>query len=746
MPSHPSATCVSSPFRVRGLCLAMAAAGLATSLPALAQSSDAPNATPAAAASAPAAPAGSADAAALEKVVITSNKRAGTQREVAGTVSVLDGTDLERRGARDQEDTLKLAPGVQFNKGDVGSNTITIRGIGTSTTNEGSGAQQGPTGSYLEDVPLSSATGKGIVADPLTWDLDRVEVLRGPQGVLFGSGSLGGAVRYLYNKPRMNALEASVKGDYAKASGGDGKFSLYGMLNAPLVTDTLALRVVAFDRRDPGYIDNLGTGTKDANDLHQTGGRVLLTARASADLVATLALSTQKTEQGDTFSVSPDPDKLEHTAPNNSTRSVRGDFYSLTVDWNLGAHTLTSITGYWKNRTQTLIDDTELFASVGLPLPEVIRPSSGTSSATSQEFRLASNPGGALGYVVGMFYQRQKGDSAAKQIDPSGAFGLTDLVDLTSTAGGTEKAIFGDAEYQFGNGWSAGAGGRFYWTTTESQQHGTVFGAPADVVTPDGKDDGFTPKLTVKYRFDANNLWYALASKGYRYGGVNGSAPYKPFKSDSLWNYETGLRLAPSSDLQLDLTAFLQDWKDAQFTYFTMNGPLPESGIDNVGKARSIGLEAAMRWRLNAMFDFGASLAWINAETKVDTLVPVGAGSMVAPAGSRLPGTPKFQAALQGNARFEGPFESSGLANATYTYVGDRVMYLGGNKPADAYGTLDLGLSFFREAWTVAAGLANATDERGVMSITGAPAGVGSFAQYFVQRPRTLTVSLRYDY
>ncbi|MFN9101368.1 MAG: hypothetical protein ACK5WT_01400, partial [Betaproteobacteria bacterium] len=101
---------------------------------------------------------------------------------------------------------------------------------------------------------------------------------------------------------------------------------------------------------------------------------------------------------------------------------------------------------------------------------------------------------------------------------------------------------------------------------------------------------------------------------------------------------------------------------------------------------------------------------------------------------------------LQANARFAGPFDSQGRVNATYTHVGDRVMFLGGNKPADAYDTLDLGLQNTRGKITLAAGLANATNEKGVLSITGAPAGVGPFAQYFLQRPRTLTVSLRYDF
>lgn len=688
--------------------------------------------------------AGEADAS--ERVVVTASKRLEKQREVAGTVSVLQGGDLERRGARDQEDALKLTPGVQFNKGDVASNTITIRGIGTSTTNEGSGAQQGPTGQYLEDVPLASPQGKGTVYDPLTWDLDRVEVLRGPQGVLFGSGSLGGAVRYLFNKPDLRSFDASVKTEYAKVAQGAGAFSVYGMLNAPLQSDVVGLRVVAYDRTDPGYVDNLGTRRADANELRQRGGRVLLTARPAQGVSATLVASTQKTQQGDTFSVSPDPTRLEHRAPNDSRRESTTDFYSLTVDADLGGHTLTAITGHWRNKGQALIDDTELFGSIGVVVPQVYRPQTSSQRATSQEIRIASKPGGSFGYVAGVFYQTSKGSSVGQQIDPSGAFGVTTLVDLTTRGGGSEKAVFADGEFQLGGGWSVGAGGRYYRTSTDSTTTGTQFGAPSNVGPLVSDDSGFTPKLSAKYRF-GDSQWYAVAAKGYRYGGRNAPPTSDEYRSDSLWSYETGVRLSPSAGLQVDLSAFVLDWKDAQFTFFERIGNLPNSRIGNVGKARSTGLEAALRWRIDSVFDVAASMAYIDAVTKAPVTIPSGGPrSITVPEGARLPGTPRLQAALQANARFAGPFGSQGRANATVTHVGDRVMFLGGNKPADAFDTLDLGLQFARDSLTLAVGLANATNEKGVLSITGAPAGVGPFAQYFLQRPRTMTVSLRYDY
>jgi outer membrane receptor protein involved in Fe transport len=682
----------------------------------------------------------------VETIVVTANKRVESQREVAGTVTVLNGGDLERRGARDQEDTLKLAPGLQFNKGDIASNTITIRGIGTSTTNEGSGAQQGPTGQYLEDVPLAAAQGKGVVLDTLTWDLDRIEVLRGPQGVLFGSGSLGGAVRYLFNKPRLNTFEASLKTEYAKAKDGDNKVSIYSTLNAPLSENVAALRVVAFDRKDPGYIDNLGTKKADANDVHQTGGRLLLTVKPITGFTATLVLSSQKTEQGDTFSVSPSATALVHTAPNNSARSSQTDFNSLTLDADLGGHTLTSITGYVKNKSSALIDDTELFASIGLALPQVYRPSTGSGTAKSQELRIASNPSSPISYVVGLFYQTSDASGNGKQIDPSRAFGIATLVDLTSSGGGTEKAIFADTEYAFGGGWSGGLGARYYRTTTTSASTGTVFGGPSSFGPLNSSDSGVTPKATIKYKF-GESLWYALVSKGYRYGGVNSTAPFTKYKSDSLWNYETGVRLSPTAGLQLDLTAFVLDWKDAQFTYFGVVNGLPGSSIGNVGKARSSGVEFGLRYKVGSNFDINASVASINAKTKVSVLIPSGGPtSITAPSGSRLPGTPDLQTALQANLKFSGPFDSLARANLTYTHVGDRVMFLGGNKPVAGFDSVDLGLNFTRANWTLATGVSNVTNQKGILSITGAPAGVGTFAQYFLQRPRTITASLRYDY
>jgi iron complex outermembrane recepter protein len=735
LPLNPS----SMPFRPHALALAVACA---LTPAAWAQSSAGPSTAPA------------ADE--TQTIVITAGKRPEKQREVAGTVSVVQGADLERRGAKDQEDIFKLTPGVQFTKGDPSTAAVTIRGLGSSGCSICGGLVQSPTGFYLEDVPLTDPFGSLMVVDIAPFDLERIEVLRGPQGALYGSASLGGAVRYLLAKPNAKGMDASVMGSLSSVSGGAAGYGLNAMVNAPLGS-TAALRVVAFDRKDGGYVDNLGTGKKDANELRQRGGRVMLGLQPVKGLDVQLIAMTQTTDNDDGFAVSPDPRKLEQNTPSASPRKGQFDFYNLQLNYDLGGNMLTSNTGHYKKYVRTQYDSTRIYGNVGAafgqpPLPLITAPGATTQDSTSQELRLASKPGAALSYVVGAFWQRVTYDSAAQILAPGGqalwgAFGpvlLANDVVLNSTGSmsSTEKALFADGEYALGAGWSVGLGARAYRTQLNYKTAATFFGNPILNADQGSKESGTTPKASVKYKF-GDNLWYASASKGYRFGGVNAVAPFKPYSSDSLWSYETGLRLTPSRDLQIDLSVFTMDWSKAQVSAYDTSGAVPVAITANVGKARNNGLEAALQYRISREFNVNAALAYIDAKTAAD--FPSGAipGSVI-PSGSRLPSTPKLQAALQGNYSFAGPLGTQGRFNATYSYTGDRVLDIDGFNKTPSYDAIDLGLSFARENWTLAATLANAADKRGVVGIIGGTPGL-PYVDSFVQRPRTLTVSLRWD-
>ena len=178
----------------------------------------------------------------LQPVIISSGKRLQKQRDVAGSVSALQGSALEAAGAHDQEDVFKMVPGVQLNKGDPNQSLPTIRGVGTVTNSAALSLQQSTTGVYIEDVPFTDPSAFIATADLSPFDLERVEILRGPHGALFGSASLGGAIRYLVNKPNLRSQEFSTMGSVGTVSNGGVDYSMYVMANLPLETDKSGVR------------------------------------------------------------------------------------------------------------------------------------------------------------------------------------------------------------------------------------------------------------------------------------------------------------------------------------------------------------------------------------------------------------------------------------------------------------------------------------------------------------------------
>ena len=270
------------------------------------------------------------------------------------------------RGARDEEDLFRLTPGVQFNKGQPNQALPSIRGIGTVGNSDLLGTQQATTGFYVEDVPFTDPFGFVGNADIAPFDLQRVELLRGPQGVLYGSASLGGAVNYVLNKPDLKGMHASLLGSMSNVSNGGSGHAVYAMLNAPVKTDVAGIRVVAFDRRDAGYLTNLGTGWAQANRLRQRGGRIVGVVQATAGLQLTGTVLTQRTENDDSFAVSPDPRQLTLNTPTASTRSNEFTLRKLQLDMALGGgRSLTSISAVLDKRAAYVTDATRGYRALG---------------------------------------------------------------------------------------------------------------------------------------------------------------------------------------------------------------------------------------------------------------------------------------------------------------------------------------------------------------------------------------------
>ena len=690
-------------------------------------------------------------------VTITANKRPQNSHDVAGNITSFSGAMLEEDGMKSAEDVFARAPGIQINKGDPDLSMPTIRGVATATNANTIGLQQSTTGVYIEDVPFTDPIAVNSTADLAPFDLQGIDILRGPQGALYGSSSLGGAVRYSLMKPDLKTFGATVLADVGAPTTGGVNHSEYGMLNVPLKTDVAGLRAVAYDRHDAGYIDNLGTGRNNANSLHQKGGRLLGTLKPDPSLKISGLYVYQDTSIADGFAVSPSSTSLTNSSPTPSTRNDSFSLAQLMLEKQLGGLTLTSSTSDVRKHVHTQSDGTRQWADIGtfadLPLlPEVEGPSFTSTRAFSEELRVAGTAGDSVSFVAGLFYQRYSATYDARLDAPGGAdlFGAdlvpNDVLYSEDDANRTqERAVFADVEVAITDKLSVDLGGRYYRNSQtaayDSHLLDALFGVlPTQVVS--NAQTGFTPKLNVKYKL-GDALWYATMSEGYRFGGVNPGTD-NVYKSDSLWNYETGVQYFPSRDLNLDVDYFRVNWRDAQLNALVGTGATAVNGILNVGKATIDGLELKLVWKPASAFTVQTSLAWLNPVTAVD--FTSSSGTLV-PSGSRLPGTARFQSSEQIDWRFDGPGDSNGRLALTHSYLGGRKSNLDRPGTLGAYQEFGLRASLAWSNYEVAAYANNIGDSRGSSGGSRVRTLGGDYYNvYYPIKPRVIGVSLRYDY
>jgi iron complex outermembrane recepter protein len=725
------------------------AASAAFSLPASAQADAAPAAAPVASGAAPSRPAAPDD---IQRVEVTAGKRKQLQSEVAGTVTAISGAKMEQLGTVDAEDLFKLSPGVQFSKDNADGAMISIRGIGTNTVSDNVVFGQSPTGLYIEDVPVTDPYVYISTPDVVPFDLERVEVLRGPQGALYGSASLGGAVRYLYAKPDLRQDAFSVLTGLSSVSHGGSGYNVDTMANLVLSHDVAGLRVVVAKRKDPGYIDNVKTGKNDINANVAESARVILALKPARDLDLTATYSVQQSKQGGDGGVSPSSDELTIAAPTDARILSKFSLTSVQANWEVAGLRLTSLSGYTtKVRNQDndlsylLVPDFTVYGGVNAPgVDRALNVERRDSHAFTQEIRLAPVTPGALSWLVGAFHQRAT-FFRSELVTLPGADDPENLPDdiyfQTARHGvATENSVFADLDWKVTPQWSLGAGARYFRTQVDFAR--SNFGAPYTEF--DSKESGTTPKFSTRYQFTPEVSAYATASRGYRYGGINtvGSLPYK---SDSLWNYETGLRMQPSREVSLDLSVFMLDWKNIQMSTTNTDGFVL---VTNAAKARSTGFEAALGWRPAQDFSLDASLALTAARLGAEF---VSASGRVVASGTELAGVAKVQSSLNATYRFTGPLQSSAAFSTVLQYVGKRQAQIDAGLELPAYTTADLRLALGWSNWELTGFVQNVADRRGQSSAqvnysSYQNPGAINFTEWYPIKPRTIGVSLRYDY
>ena len=706
-----------------------------------------------------------ADAKTLDTVIVTANKRVENIRTIPAAVSVVSAVELDNLHATQFTDYAAYIPGLQFTStGTPGKTQIALRGIAPISSGT-------TVGTYIDEIQVGSSSlyqaATNFQLDLLPYDISQVEVLRGPQGTLYGAGSMGGLVKYVTRKPDLSETEFNVGGGLSDVEGaGDRGWDMRFGANLPLATDKLGLRVSYAHNEYPGFIDNAVDGRKDINGGLQESFRAALLLQATDDVSVELTALGQRIDSDNNAYVALDP-VTQQPKFGDLTNSVWVDepfekkvgLLAATLNWNLGWADFTSASGYSTISTSQDTDSSTQYGAftrvLGLPAPGISGFDLGLSlKKFSQEFRLTSKPGTPFLWQVGAYYTKETAQQTQvltlRQANgtslpgPLAPFGTLAALGLPSTY--RENALFGNASYQITDRFNLGAGVRYASNDQEFAQQVTGGVLIPLGSTPGGSDENiFTWQISPKFQLSPDALLYARVATGYQPGGPNVVGPGVPPQVDSstLISYELGLKSEFADHrILLDVAAFAIEWEDIQVGAVTSGGL---GYLDNGGKARSQGVEVSTAFKPSDRLRIG--LIGTYTDATLDNAVP----SLSAAAGNRLPFIPEFAASVTADYFFPLGGTWNGHVGGGYRWVGDRESDTENatNTHLDSYGAVDLNADVSNERWTVRAYLKNATDERAYLSKANVDnlvmGGTDRIAAVPIQ-PRTFGVEVDYKF
>lgn len=640
-------------------------------------------------------------------IVVTAQKRLERAIDVPMSLTAVNTQELAQQNLVQLRDYFTRIPGLNLNGRNSGVTTLAIRGL---TTGYGSNPTVGVT---IDDVPYGSASSAGygdqLTADLDPSDLDRIEVLKGPQGTLYGASALGGLLKYVTTDPDTRGFSGRVQADASTVAHGEEGFAVRGAVNIPIVADKLAMRVSGFYRKDPGYIDNVLTGERNTNDGHAEGGRVSVLWKPSADIQVKLNALLQNTRGNDSGTVDTDFDlnpifgEYEHSrikGADSYTGKVR--FYSGTVTADLGAATLTSLTGYTVNDYSGYTDVTFTFQRFAAnPAAGISFENRFRTKRFSQEVRLASDGKQSIDWLIGGFFtsERTLGLQTFNEVTPETSEFQTLLGNYRYPYRYREFAGFGDLTFHFGERLSLQVGGRYAQNKQryDEQGNGPLDG---DYVIPTRRISGnaFTWLVSPSFKINPDVMVYARAASGYRPGGPNSNAggvvPQK-YDPDRAINYEVGLKGSfLNGGLTLETSAFWIDWSDIQLLQRDATG---NTFYANGGQAVSRGFEMQATARPVTGMTVATALTYTDA--KLDEDVPN--ATIFGRKGDRLPYSARWQATLAVDQAIPLSNNVEGSLGFTLAYLGDRIGEFNSRVtqprlPLPAFTTLDLraGLQF----------------------------------------------------
>jgi outer membrane receptor protein involved in Fe transport len=684
----------------------------------------------------------------LSEIVVTAEKRTERLATTPVSVSVIPGAKLEEAQAINMADWSGYVPGLALGAGGApGLTNLSLDGIGPL----GAASQ---VGIYVNDTPLGSSSSfqgaRLFTPDLMPYDLDHIEVLRGPQGTLYGASTMGGLIKYVLKDPNLENFSGRIGGDVFGVENGSGVGGgIRGAVNVPLVKDQLALRLSAYDENTPGFIDDATTGQKGDNAVRQYGGRAVLLwkpadnfsieasalfSRNHSDNQAIVALDqvTQQPIAGPLSNV--------NTRPEPYTQTMQ--LYDVRMTWDLKWATLTSVSSYQHFENNQIEDLTDY---LGVFLPDFgLTAEPGQAdflehyvlNKYTEEVRLTSPSGQRFEWMLGGFYTHESGlnDETFRGYDGDGtpltAFNPLEFADLPSTY--QEYAVFGDVTLHLTKWFDIGGGLRWAHNnqTFTEFEGGSLLGSSPPTMTalavPGKSSQGvLTYQVSPTIHLNKDSILYARIASGYQPGGPNVILPGvmglpSQFNAATLTNYQVGLKSTfLDGRANIDISAFDIEWSKIQVSVLFSDG---QSAITNAGAARSQGFDLSGAWSPVEGLNLGGTLAYVDAR------VTSAIASIFVPAGAGLPFVPNWSGSL--TAEYTHPINDNwrGFIGGGWRYLGTRFSTVEGAKfspgpppmfqglDARPYGVVDLHLGVKTHDLTLTVFAKNLLDNRAYVS------------------------------
>jgi outer membrane receptor protein involved in Fe transport len=726
------------------------------------------------------------------EVIVTANRRSETVQKANQSITAITGAQLQASGIASLEQLGGQVPGISMKNYGPGQTEYAMRGMSSS------GGSSPTVGFYLDDVALTPPSGSDVnkpAVSPSLYDLNRVEVLRGPQGTLYGSSSMGGTIRLITNQPNTSSFDASAQVIGSETKGGGGNYGVSGMVNIPLIDHKLALRIVGTENYSSGWIDRVylanfpqptnGGVTRgdvlsasptavheDANWTRTHGLRASLLWTPTDNLTVSPTIIYQKLNQGgqNVIDQPPGAHSKAHFQPVDVAEPSADEFelVTLPITYKFGGVKFDSITGYY-HRIASLTEDNneniqDYFVTHGLPVTfsqvgEATVQNSSFDSQFTQEFRLSSNGDGPFQWLAGVYYQDFNSRFVIKMNQANAfvtsVFGTNDWYYSNGFQNIKQTAAFGELSYKFDD-FKVTGGLRYYsYDTPFNLYTYGIFSTgtgPAGAATTTGRTSasGFLPRLNLSYEPSSNLTLYGQIAKGFRPGSALAPAPVacgslpNSYRPDSLWSYEIGEKARVfDRRLTVNSSIYYENWSDIQQALQDNACGYVYTG--NGGSAHIYGGELEATLRLTSEITLATNFGYTDAKLATVTPDAAAAGFHV---GQRVQAVPKWTdtTSLVYTHRINDDYNLVYRASLEYVDSQEVAIYGTGTVPSHEFVNMRLGFASTTRvsAWLYANNLTNASTPLGLVKAISVQ--IPSVVRALAPQPRTIGVELDYAF